>query len=193
MEYTSLTNQPPDLNFPKTFISSFSSCFDEKVNDKFISLDATKTSKSLVKNRFIKLNSKKLKNLGLFSIPKEMQKFNIYIEMHELWKEYMNDFLKDEKNPLNKILKAELVGSLLTVVESKNPNLVGISGILIRESCNMFYIISRTDKLHKISKLNTNFTFCWKNSLFTVHGTNTRFKPSDRSNKKIKIKASIEL
>ena len=189
MEYSSLSNKPPDLNFPKTFIGSFSTCFDDKVDNKFISLDAIPKSK-VQKKKSVKLNSKKLKSLGLDCIPKDMQKYNIYLEMHQLWKEYMDDFLKEDAN---KILKAELVGSMITVVESKNPNVVGISGILIRESCNIFYIISKIDKLHKVPKLNTNFKICCKDVSITIHGSNLRYRPSYRSNKKIKLKATVEL
>ena len=160
MIYNTITNTNPDPNFPRNFVSSFSSSFDLKVNDKFISLDST-GCKIEKRKRKKTLNSSQRKSFGLFSIPKEMQKFNLYLEIHELWKEYISDLLKGIENDLlisNKLVKAELVGCFITIVESKNPTIVGISGILIRESLNMFYLLSKLDKLYKIAKTNTIFT-----------------------------------
>lgn len=181
MEYTTLSNQPPDPNFPKTFVNSFSSCFEEKVNDKFISLDSNPKKKTNRK----KLNSKSLKSLGLFSIPKEMIKYSLYLEMHSLWKEYMNQ--------VHDLLKMELVGSIMTVLESKNITVIGTTGILVRESTNVFFIVTAQDKLVKIPKLNSIFTVYWKDSLIKIYGNNFRIKSTDRSSKRIKHNPTIEL
>lgn len=177
MEYTSLTNTKQDPDFTKTFVNSISSQYNEKVCDKFISLDATIKKK--------KLNSKNLKKFGINSIPRDMIKYDLYKEMHQLWKEYAKQ--------VKEYLKMEIVGSILTVLESKNLNVVGLEGICVRETSNIFYLITKSDKLVKIPKVNTIFSLENGNSLIKIYGNNFRFRPADRSNKKIKHNPTIEL
>jgi len=57
-----------------------------------------------------------------------------------------------------KLVKADFHGSLLTVRQSKNPCLVGLSGIVIHETENAFKVITRKDQLKLIPKQNSIFT-----------------------------------
>ena len=180
MEYKSLSNDKIDPNFTKTFINSISSHYEEKVKDKFLSLDANPKRKKLKK-----LNSASLKKLGINSIPKDMIKYNLYLEMHELWLKYVVE-VKD-------LLKLEIVGAKIEVIESKNTNVVGLVGICIRETLNIFYIITEQDNLVKIPKVNTIFSITVADSLIKIYGNNFRFKAADRSNKRVKHVSTIEL
>jgi ribonuclease P protein subunit POP4 len=177
MEYTSLSDKL-DLNFTKTFVNSFSSQFEEKVQDKFLSLDSCKTKRK-------RLNCKSYKNLGINSIPRDMIKYNLYLEMNQLWTSYAIQ-VKD-------LLKLEIVGAKLSVLESKNTNVVGLEGICIRETVNIFYIVTESDALLKIPKVNTIFSIRLQDSLIKIYGNNYRFRAADRSNKRVKHVSSIEL
>ncbi|CCL99141.1 uncharacterized protein FIBRA_01156 [Fibroporia radiculosa] len=58
-----------------------------------------------------------------------------------------------------KLVKADFHGSLVTVRQSKNPCLVGLSGLVIHETENAFKIVTRKDQLKLIPKKNSIFVF----------------------------------
>ncbi|KAF8442063.1 Rof/RNase P-like protein [Boletus edulis BED1] len=57
-----------------------------------------------------------------------------------------------------KLVKADLNGALLTVRQSRNPCLVGLSGIVLHETENAFKLITRKNKLKLVPKQNSIFT-----------------------------------
>ncbi|KAJ8700811.1 RNase P/RNase MRP complex subunit [Pleurotus ostreatus] len=58
-----------------------------------------------------------------------------------------------------KLLKADFHGSIMTVKQSKNPCLIGLSGIVILESENAFKVITKDNRVKLIPKQNAIFTF----------------------------------
>ncbi|KIK96284.1 hypothetical protein PAXRUDRAFT_826116 [Paxillus rubicundulus Ve08.2h10] len=127
-------------------------------------------------------NTRKLKALGrnaaeakgLWKLEKNATKFNLFVPLHQLWMGYMSELLGlaapdssssfEGKMPSSssmhaKLVKADLHGSLLTVRRSRNPCLVGLSGIVIHETENAFKIVTRKDKLKLVPKQNSIFAF----------------------------------
>ncbi|KIJ62978.1 hypothetical protein HYDPIDRAFT_168910 [Hydnomerulius pinastri MD-312] len=103
---------------------------------------------------------------GLWKLEKSAQRFNLFIRLHQLWMGYMSELLglspptpsssHEGKMPSfssmhAKLVKADYHGSILTVRQSRNPCLVGISGIVIHETENAFRIITRKDQLKRSS------------------------------------------
>ncbi|KAF9231366.1 RNase P subunit p29-like protein [Melanogaster broomeanus] len=125
--------------------------------------------------------SKKLKALGrnaaeakgLWKLEKDATRFILFVSLHQLWMGYMSELLglttpdpssssHADKMPSSssmhaKLVKADLHGSLLTVRQSRNPCLVGLSGIVIHETENAFKVITRKDQLKLIPKQNSIF------------------------------------
>ena len=114
------------------------------------------------------LGRKARKELGLDRIAPEMVNWKTCCQLHNLWMEYMNDVLQDSANigqnasnvgqntemkasnvnymsRLEKLSKSDFHGALLTVLKSKIPSNIGKSGIVIKESENMFYIVTRQE------------------------------------------------
>jgi len=117
-----------------------------------------------------------------------------------------------------KLVKADFHGSIITVKQSKNPCLVGLTGIVILETENVFRVITKKDQMKLIPKRNAIFTFCVplydirSSTLptteespgvdplhtvpkmeFELHGNQFCFRSADRASKKFKAKETIEL
>ncbi|KAF9178198.1 RNase P/RNase MRP complex subunit [Haplosporangium sp. Z 767] len=83
--------------------------------------------------------------------------------------------------------------SWCSVARSKCPTYVGASGIVAQETENVFKIITPSNALRVIPKINNVFTIHIRDSVFTLHGNQFRYKPSQRSAKKFKSKPTIDL
>jgi len=121
-----------------------------------------------------------------------------------------------------KLVKADFHGSLITVRQSKNPCLAGLSGIVIHESENAFKVITSNDQLKLLPKQNSIFALAVplfstlpplisadSSSLiksestvtvlerphieFELYGNQFRFRSAERAGRKFKPKETIEL
>lgn len=130
---------------------------DEEIKSKFLMLDNTKTSKASNKRPTRKkksLTSRECKNLKIFKVDKTSQSYESYLPLHQLWLEYMEELVNFNSftpgrmmNVQQRLLKADLHGSLLTVQRSKCPSYVGVTGILLQETRNTFLLITKENKV----------------------------------------------
>lgn len=116
------------------------------------------------------MSMKQLKRSGSLDLPKNLQKFEKYKPMHEMWKGYITQLLKSTgKNQLAQcLLSADLHGANIIVAECKTSALTGLSGIMIRETAETFGIVTPDDKFHVVPKKVSVFMFrvdCWKITL----------------------------
>ncbi|KAF7244706.1 Ribonuclease P protein subunit p29 [Varanus komodoensis] len=99
------------------------------------------------------LSAKQRRAMHLFEIKPEQQRYEIFLPLHELWKQYIRDLcngLRPDAQPQmiqNKLLKADFHGALVTVSKSKCPSYVGLTGIILQEMKHVFKIITKEDKL----------------------------------------------
>uniref|UniRef100_A0A8C0Q8Q1 Ribonuclease P protein subunit p29 n=1 Tax=Canis lupus familiaris TaxID=9615 RepID=A0A8C0Q8Q1_CANLF len=99
------------------------------------------------------LSARQRRELHLFDITAEQQRYNLFLPLHELWKQYIRDLcggLKPDTQPQMiqaKLLKADLHGALISVTKSKCPSYVGVTGILLQETKHVFKIITKEDRL----------------------------------------------
>ncbi|XP_014788430.1 ribonuclease P protein subunit p29 [Octopus bimaculoides] len=160
------------------------------------------TRRHLTKSKHHKktLSSKLRKQLKIFHIQPEVQKFHNFLPLHKLWKQYMKQLIQFENiNPNNltavnlKVLKADYHGCYLTVSKSKCPSYVGTTGIVLMETKNIFKIITKDDKFKCIPKKNSVFCFSLDAYCFTLYGNHMKVKASERSHRKFKTKSTIDL
>ncbi|XP_056381667.1 ribonuclease P protein subunit p29 isoform X2 [Hyla sarda] len=143
--------------------------------------------------------AKERRELRLFKINPDQQRYNMYLPLHELWKQYIRDLchgLRPDMQPQmiqNKLLKADLHGAMITVFKSKCPSYVGLTGILLQESKHIFKIITKEDKLKVVPKLNCVFSMEIDGFISYIYGSKLQMKASERSAKKFKAKGSIDL
>lgn len=156
---------PPSLEiFVKRKLSGtmnenrISDAISTKVNDKYMTLHQRKQKKSIhkpKKNVSKLLTSKKRKELKLFELPKECEKYELYLPLHNLWKSYMQDLIEPHSDIPSLMVKADYHGAIIKVIQSKTPELVGIEGIVLQESMNTFKIITK-ENCYK-GMINDNF------------------------------------
>ncbi|CAK7336434.1 unnamed protein product [Dovyalis caffra] len=127
----------------------------------------TRASRSNSKCSRRPMSMKQHKKLGTFNLPQDLQKFDIYKPMHEIWKDYMMQLLKKTgRNELPKyLLSADLHGAAILVADCKIKSFTGITGIMIRETVETFGIITQDNKFQVVPKKLSVFIFqidCWK-------------------------------
>ncbi|XP_061197888.1 ribonuclease P protein subunit p29-like [Saccostrea echinata] len=146
------------------------------------------------------LTSRERRKLKLFDLPKEGQKFETYLPMHELWKDYMRQTLglADKSKSFvqhncESILKADFHGCFLTVSKSCCPSYIGATGIVIMETKNTFKIITKQNHVKCIPKRNSVFMFEIDGHYITLYGNNFCCHPVLRSTYKFKPKKYVAI
>ncbi|GJJ72131.1 ribonuclease P protein subunit POP4 [Entomortierella parvispora] len=181
------------------------SVYGSKVKNKVFSLDnppkessaetKEKQKKRKRNNKSKALTAKEKRTLGVYDIPVNARKYTLFQPLHDLWKGYIDE-LYGSSSPTNfsqKLLKADFHGAIITVIRSKCPTYVGVSGIVAQETENVFKIITVNDALRVVPKVNSVFTVHIRNSIFTIHGNQFRYRASMRSTKKFKSRPTIDL
>ncbi|KAJ6492795.1 Rof/RNase P-like protein [Mycena vitilis] len=111
------------------------------------------------------------RELGLWGFDESQAKFALFLPLHHLWMGYMSELLnlpQPSAGPPRalsgaaihpKLLKADFHGSIMTVHQSKNTAILGISGIVIHETEGTFKVVTKENKLKVLPKQNSIFTF----------------------------------
>ncbi|KAJ3549734.1 hypothetical protein NMY22_g779 [Coprinellus aureogranulatus] len=124
------------------------------------------------------VGKKKRKERGIWKFDQKVVQYSQLLPLHHLWMGYMSELLGLPAPPTGpirpdsigsnapssssmhpKLLKADFHGAVLTVKDSKNPSLVGLSGILIHETENAFKLVTSKNKVKLVPKENSIFTF----------------------------------
>ncbi|EEH22629.2 hypothetical protein PABG_04840 [Paracoccidioides brasiliensis Pb03] len=158
------------------------------------------------------LSAREKRITGIYDLPKEEIKYDVFKGLHKMWIEYMQDVLdlKRDKsqvfiNPLvhgSQLSSADFHGAELEVVRSRCVSRVGVKGIVVRDSKFTFVVVTEKDEAKTIPKEHTIFRFqiplpaCdgedvkgeHKNLTFELHGSQFENRPVDRANKKFKWK-----
>ncbi|KAG8001016.1 Ribonuclease P protein subunit p29 [Nibea albiflora] len=117
------------------------------------------------------LNARQKRAMKVFQIKPEDQRYQLFLPLHELWKQYITDLL----------------------VLSKCPSYVGTTGILVQEFKHVFKIITEEDKLKVIPKRNSVFAVEINGFVSHIYGNKFEQRASERSAKKFKVKGTIDL
>lgn len=148
-----------------------------------------------------RLSRREMKDLGLYSLPRDSMKYDDYKNLNELWNGYMMEQLGDNfkqleysltpTNPHYDMLsgtihKSDFHGAKIKVVQSKCASMVGHRGIVIMETKETFSIISKDNILRIIPKATSLFELKWKKVRFTIFGKHLKMKSAERSVKKSK-------
>uniref|UniRef100_A0A4W5P8B8 Ribonuclease P protein subunit p29 n=1 Tax=Hucho hucho TaxID=62062 RepID=A0A4W5P8B8_9TELE len=171
-------------------------------NGDFMLLEAV-VLKYAKKEKKKKKRAKGLNAKQVFQLKPEHQKYELFLPLHELWKEYIRDLcngLKPEvRNAFNpqtiqqRLLKADFHAAILTGESlSKCPSYVGTTGILVQEMIRLQnHHKGRQTEIHT----KRNSVFAVKIDGFVSHIDDSKFKlrSSEQSAKKCKVKGIIDL
>uniref|UniRef100_A0A8C5RK08 Ribonuclease P protein subunit p29 n=1 Tax=Laticauda laticaudata TaxID=8630 RepID=A0A8C5RK08_LATLA len=146
-----------------------------------------------------RLSAKQRREMRLFEIAPEQQRYKMFIPLHELWKQYIRELCNGLKPDAQtqmiqtKLLKADFHGALVTVTKSKCPSYVGITGIILQETKYVFKIITEEDRLKVIPKRNNIFSIETDGFVSYIYGSRIQFRASERSAKKFKGQGTMDL
>jgi RNase P/RNase MRP subunit p29 len=165
---------------------------DEFKDKKFI-LDKFIDKESKVKDRTIKISDNK-QFIDQLKSDTSLNYTELYNSMYTLWSSYIKSLLNNATQPdtiYNKILKADLHGSIIQVIESKNSNQVGIEGIVLLETKRAFVIITKANKVKVILKKGSRFRLDLQYTAVKIIGDNFMYKAVERTKAKYKNKYII--
>ena len=94
--------------------------------------------------RSLKASKSSFKAHKIFDISKEPITFEEMLPMHKMWNFYIDDLIGNEKAKptiLQKMSKADFHGALISIFESKNQALIGLEGIIVKESRFTFTLV----------------------------------------------------
>eukprot|EP00347_Sterkiella_histriomuscorum_P000703 403374827 len=125
-------------------------------------------------------------------------KYDTFVNLNKLWCQYIMTLLGRDENMASvcaKIVKADLNGACLTVVKSKNPCMIGVSGIVVRESVRCLFIINEKNEVKNLLKSGSVFEIDLKDGerFVRIWGDNILFMGSERTKVKFKEKFALEL
>lgn len=85
------------------------------------------------------------------------------VGLHSLWLQYIGGLLRDSAHDAAAtaalLMKADLHGSLVHVVESDAPDRVGIAGLLVVETMQILMLLGEDDRLRRVPKAGSVFQF----------------------------------
>ncbi|KAI8059157.1 ribonuclease P protein subunit p29 [Gongronella butleri] len=142
------------------------------------------------------LNAKERRALNVYQVDPATLNYDKMLALHELWKGYMAELNGQGHAPAQfaqKILKADLHGAIMTVTQCKNPAYVGMTGIMIQETMNLFCLLTKENQLKKIPKVCTVFQLQACGYTFTIYGKQLQFRSAERAVRKFKQKPTIDL
>src|SRR5947207_4110550 len=126
------------------------------------------------------LSAKEKRELRIFEISQEDVRFSSacihthdysytkFMMLNGLWNRYISEIVVPSmRKPTTAVngptlLKADYHGSLMTVEDCRCASRIGKSGICVKETKNMFEIVTMKDQLVKIPKENSLFRVCAK-------------------------------
>ncbi|KZC12768.1 Ribonuclease P protein subunit p29, partial [Dufourea novaeangliae] len=154
------------------------------------------------------LSNRKRMQLGLRKIGcRNDMKYNDLQSLNELWLNYMQQMLGSKfftnvptsptdpnwENINQQLIKADFHGAEISVVGSKCPSLVGLSGIVIQDTKNTFRICGRDNIIRTIPKDVLIVSIHLTNVKLELFGKDLSIKPIERTIKKLKSGRVYEL
>lgn len=117
------------------------------------------------------------------------QKYDIYKPLLNLWIQYATKLRRDDIASFpSRVTRMDLHGAPVDVIRSKDPGLVGISGILIAETANTVMIITQKNKAVTVPKNVTVIRIKFDGVEVEILLPALAFRASERSARKIKKK-----
>ncbi|GAO48779.1 hypothetical protein G7K_2948-t1 [Saitoella complicata NRRL Y-17804] len=155
------------------------------------------------------LSAAEKREMKVYDIPQEAQRYEIYEPLNVLWRGYIREvlgtgFKVSSSGAMPKLLKADMHGAILKVVQSKCPSRVGVEGICVKETKNAFVLVTKGNNMKTIPKEASIFSLeidvtaegppQEENKLvFEIFGNQFAYRSAERVGKKFKGRPTVEL
>lgn len=133
-------------------------------------------------------------------------KYETFKKLNKVWNEYITTLLSkdDPVNPAHnasicsKLTKAELSGAHITVANSKNPTMIGLTGIVVRESQRCLFVINQENEVKNFLKAGSVFEVKLPEKTHggyavRIWGDNIIYVGSERTKVRFKEKYNLDL
>jgi RNase P/RNase MRP subunit p29 len=163
---------------------------NEFTSDKTFLLDKFITEKKKPEAHNLKINDTRT-FIAQLKQDKSLNYTELYNSMHILWQGYIKSLLNGATQPdtiYSKMLKADLHGSIIEVVESVNSNQVGLTGLVVLETKRSFVVLNKDDKIKTILKQGSTFRIDLQYTAIKIIGDNFMYKAVQRTKAKYKNK-----
>ncbi|KAK9304643.1 hypothetical protein QLX08_004067 [Tetragonisca angustula] len=155
------------------------------------------------------LTNRKRMQLGLRKISCQVNgmKYKDLLPLNQLWLNYMQQVLgpkfldnipKDPTDPNwenvnQQLIKADFHGAEISIVGAKCPSLIGLSGIVVQDTKNIFRICGKDNIIRTIPKDVVIMNMHLKDIKLEFFGKDLSIKPTERTIKKFKCGRIYEL
>lgn len=102
------------------------------------------------------LSAREKRITGIYDVPESARKYEIYVPLHKMWIDYMWEVLGMKvgeksyvtaQNTGSKLTSADYHGANISVVRSRCVGMVGLAGIVIRDTKFTFQLITEKNEL----------------------------------------------
>lgn len=133
-----------------------------KLNARAARRRTREKTKEKKKQKPAPLSARERRSLGLYDIPKEGQKWDVYEPLNNMWHGYIRELLGADAytcgvNTASKLSSAEFHGANVEIVRSRCPSRVGICGIVVRDRKFVMEVITKKKGLKVVPKEGTTF------------------------------------
>uniref|UniRef100_G1PGP1 Ribonuclease P protein subunit p29 n=1 Tax=Myotis lucifugus TaxID=59463 RepID=G1PGP1_MYOLU len=145
------------------------------------------------------LSARQRRALRLFDIKPQQQRYDLFLPLHELWKQYIRDLcngLRPDTQPQAiqaKLLKADLHGAIVSGFSRRcRPSPCGSFALVFTSERGQFSP-KRRARATLIPKLGCVFSVETDGFVSYIHGSKFQLRSSERSAKKFKAKGTMDL
>ncbi|ALC43401.1 CG8038 [Drosophila busckii] len=173
------------------------------ISDHITMLHGNKSKKQLSRkkraHKSATLTRKEYAALGLNTLPTRQMRYEQALPLHKLWRGYIREHLElqpgDQVPQLHEqryeefsrqLVKIDLHGAKLRVLQSKCPTLIGLAGICVMDTKNVLKLLGEDHRIRTVPKSECVFSMHVGNMEFTIFGQHLNMRPAERSVKKIK-------
>jgi ribonuclease P protein subunit POP4 len=191
---------------------------DDLPTDTRAARQRARAAKELKKKRMIRrpkpLSAAQKRKLGLYDVPHNQRKWEIFVGLNTLWQGYIRDVLgwtgKSELTMVDPkavgplIASADLHGAEVEVVQCRCVGRVGIRGIIVKDTRETVEVITRQNELKVIPKeytvfrleipledightSDTNYGSPKPFVAFELQGSQFAHRPAERATRKLKL------
>lgn len=160
---------------------------NSKVRNRALLLEGDAKPKQ-TKEKVEKLRRKGRKTAGKVVIPKAEQRYELYVPLMQLWKDYASKLVAGDNiaNSGDRVLRMDLHGAPIEVIRSRDPGLVGVQGILVVETANTVIVVTEQNKAKTIPKNISVIRLRFADVSVEISLPALQFRASERSARKIK-------
>jgi ribonuclease P protein subunit POP4 len=164
---------------------------------------------SKLKKKKLILTCKLKKSLRMYKLNKrDHLDYKKYEAINELWKNYaqsclltclpsklnVDSFCLSEESVLNCLKVLDYHGCHLTVTHSGSKSQIGLTGIVLQDKRNVFFLVTKENKIIILPKSGNLFEFkLFDKFKMTLVGSNMCYRPEMRSTKHAKIKTKLNI